>query len=355
MRIREDAGLTFDDVLLIPQKTFIASRKDVSVKTRLTKNITLETPIISANMDTVTESSMAIALAEAGGIGIIHRFLSVSTQASEVRKVKKKGLLVGAAIGIKGDYADRAKALVKAGVDVLVLDIAHGHSSFLIAVLKELKERYKKVDIIAGNIATYEGAKELIKNGADGIKVGIGPGSICITRLVAGAGVPQMTAVIEAARAASKFNVPIIADGGIRRSGDIVKALAAGASSVMMGSIFAACKESPSLLFEKDGIKYKLTRGMASSAAYKDKLKSVKGNNGNGSEEIKAYTAEGVEAIVPYKGPVSIIISELIGGVRSGFSYCGARNIEELWKNAEFIRITPNGLAESHPHDVVAL
>jgi len=239
----------------------------------------------------------------------------------------------------------------------LVLDIAHGHSSFLIKVLVELKNKYPKIDIIAGNIATYEGAAELIKHGVDGIKVGIGPGSICITRLVAGAGVPQLTAVVDAVRAAKKYNIPIIADGGIRRSGDIVKALAAGASSVMMGSIFAACKESPSLLFEKDGRKYKLTRGMASSAAYKDKMKHThKGvTNGNGSEEIKSYTAEGVEAIVPYKGPVANTLGELVGGIQSGFSYCGAKDIASLWKKAEFVRITPNGLAESHPHDVLAL
>jgi guanosine monophosphate reductase len=356
MHIRQEVGLTFDDVLLIPQKTTIASRKDVDVATRLTKRISLDIPIVSANMDTVTESAMAIAMAEAGGIGIIHRFLPVAKQAQEVSKVKKKGLKVGAAIGVKGDYAERSEALVAAGVDVLVLDIAHGHSIFLLNVLKELKNRYKKVDIIAGNVATYEGARELIKYGADAIKVGIGPGSICITRLVAGAGVPQLTAVMDAVRAAKKANVPVIADGGIRRSGDIVKALAAGAGTVMMGSFFAACKESPSLLFEKDGRKFKLTRGMASSAAYKDKQKhdAEKGANGN-SEEVKNYTAEGVEAIVPYKGSVHTILQELVGGVRSGFSYCGSRNIEELWEKAEFVRITPNGLAESHPHDVLTV
>lgn len=356
MHIRKDVGLTFDDVLLVPKKTSIASRSDVHIASRFSKNIKLETPIISANMDTVTESAMALALAEAGGIGIIHRFLSIEDQAKEVKKVSKKSFVVGAAIGVKGDYAERADAVIKAGACTLVLDIAHGHSIYLLKVLKELKRKYKKIDIVAGNIATYEGALELIKNGADGIKVGIGPGSICITRLVAGAGVPQLTAVIDAVRAAKKYDVPVIADGGIRRSGDIVKALAAGASAVMMGSIFAACKESPSLLFEKDGRKFKLTRGMASSAAYKAKQKSHgKSSGGNGGEEIKNYTAEGVEAIVPYKGSVITILQELSGGIRSGFSYCGAKNIDELWEKAEFVRITPNGLAESHPHDVLTV
>ncbi|MBP9816157.1 IMP dehydrogenase [Candidatus Woesebacteria bacterium] len=351
MRIRQDVGLTFDDVLLVPQKTNIASRKDVDLTTRISKNIRMNIPIVSANMDTVTESKMAIAVAEAGGIGILHRFIPMAAQATKVRAVKKKGLLVGAAIGIKGDYVERTRGLVKAGVDVIVLDIAHGHSIYLIKVLKELKAKYKNTDIIAGNIATYEGALELIKAGADGIKVGIGPGSICITRLVAGAGVPQLTAIMEAVRAAKKFDVPVIADGGIRRSGDIVKALAAGASSVMIGSKFAACEESPSIKFEKEGRMYKLTRGMASAAAYKDKIKHSKGE-GNG-DDVKSYTAEGVEAIVPYKGPVKDSIDELMGGTRSGFSYTGAKNIEELWKKAEFIQISPHGLTESHPHDVV--
>ncbi len=352
MRVRSSIGLTFDDVLLVPQKTSIASRKDVSVKTKLTSHISLDIPIVSANMDTVTESRMAIAVAEAGGIGILHRFMPVELQAEKVKKIKERGLVVGAAIGIRGDYSERAAALVKAGVDVLVLDIAHGHSTHLIKVLKELKKKHKKTDIIAGNVATYEAAKELIENGADGIKVGIGPGSICITRLVAGAGVPQLTAVDECVRAARELGgIPVIADGGVRRSGDIVKALAAGASTVMIGSMFAACSESPSLTFEKDGQKYKLTRGMASSAAYKNKLKHTKAP-GNG-EDVKSYTAEGVEAIVPFKGSVVDIINNLVGGIRSGFSYCGAEDLEKLWERAEFLQITSSGLIESHPHDVL--
>ena len=226
LNIRKNIGLTFDDVLLVPQKTNLVSRSEVDLSTNLTKKIKLKIPIISANMDTVTESTMAIALAHEGGIGSIHRFLTIEKEAEMVALVKKERLLVGAAVGIKDDYIERAQALVKAGVDVIVIDIAHGHSIYLIKVLKDLKKKFPKVDIIAGNVATVQGAEELIKNGADAIKVGIGPGALCITRIVAGAGVPQLTAISECAAVAKKYQVPIIADGGIRNSGDMVKALA---------------------------------------------------------------------------------------------------------------------------------
>jgi guanosine monophosphate reductase len=348
LKIRKDIGLTFDDVLLVPKKTSIESRSHVDLTTKLTKKITLKIPIISANMDTVTESDMAIAIAKMGGIGIIHRFLTIDAQVEEVKTVKKEKLLVGAAIGIRGDYLERTNALVKAGADVIVIDIAHGYSSFLLKALKELTEKFPKMDFIAGNVATSEATEELIKNGAAAVKVGIGPGALCTTRIVTGAGVPQLTAIADCVEVAKKYQVPIIADGGIKQSGDIVKALAAGASTVMIGSLFAGCDESPALTFFRNNKKYKLTRGMASLMANFDRQKkdeSVK-------RDLKNYTAEGVEAVVPYRGSVSDLVTQLIGGVKSGFSYCGAKNIKELWEKAEFIQITHSSLIESGPHDV---
>ena len=358
MRIRELTGITFDDVLLVPKKTNIESRTQVDLTSRLTPKIKLSIPVVSANMDTVTESTMAIAVAEAGGIGIIHRFLTIDAEAEKVARVKKKGLIVGAAIGVREDYLARTEALLNAGADVIVIDIAHGHSLYLIKVLKDIKKKFPKAEIIAGNIATGEAAEELIKNGADAVKVGIGPGSICITRLVAGAGVPQVTAIDDVVKVARKYKTPVIADGGIRTSGDIVKALATGASTVMIGSIFAGAEESPTVMMTKEGKKFKLTRGMASLAAYLDNHeKNGNGNgekNGNGVEkDLATYAAEGVEAMIPYRGHAQHIIAKLAGGMRSGFSYCGAVNIEELWKNAEFIRISNSALIESHSHDVL--
>lgn len=348
LNIRKNIGLTFDDVLLVPQKTSLVSRSHVDLSTNLTKKIKLRIPIISANMDTVTESAMAIALAREGGIGIIHRFATIEREAEMVKNVKKEKLLVGAAVGIKDDYIERTEALVKAGVDMIIIDIAHGHSIFLIKVLKELKKKFPKTDFIAGNVATAEGSEELITNGASAIKVGIGPGALCITRVVAGAGVPQLTAISECATIAKKYQVPIIADGGIRNSGDIVKALAAGASTVMIGSLFAGCDESPALTFYKNNRKYKLTRGMASFIANHDRQMKDK----NVKKDLKEYAAEGVEAVVPYRGNVVGFIRQMLGGIRSGFSYCGARNTSELWKKAEFIQITQSSLIESMPHDV---
>ena len=348
MNIHKDIGLTFDDVLLVPQKTDLVSRSEVDLSTQLTKKIKLKAPVISANMDTVTETEMAIALAREGGIGIIHRFLTIEKEAEMVAEVKKQKLLVGAAVGIRGDYLERAGALVKSGVDVIVIDIAHGHSIFLIKVLKDLKKKFPKIDVIAGNVATPEATEELIKNGASAVKVGIGPGALCITRIVAGAGVPQLTAISECSAVAKKYGVPIIADGGIRNSGDMVKALAAGASTVMIGTLFAGCDESPALTFFKNNRKFKLTRGMASLMANQDRQK----NDTTVKRDLKEYAAEGVEAVVPYRGKVNEFINQLLGGVRSGFSYCGARNIIETWEKAEFIQITQSSLIESKPHDV---
>jgi len=348
LNLRKNIGLTFDDVLLVPKLTTIESRNQVDLSTFLTKKIKLKIPLISANMDTVTESRMAIELAKLGGIGIIHRFLTIEAQVEEVKKVKKEKLLVGAAIGIRHDYLERTKALIKAGVNVIVIDIAHGYSTFLLKVLKELAKKFPKMEFIAGNVATAEATEALIKNGAAAVKVGIGPGALCTTRIVTGAGVPQLTAIAECVEVANKYSIPIIADGGIKQSGDIVKALAAGASTVMIGTLFAGCEESPALTFFRNNKKYKLTRGMASLMANVDRQKkdeSVK-------RDLKKYAAEGVEAVVPYRGSVVDLVHQLLGGVRSGFSYCGAKNIKELWKNAEFIQITQASLIESYPHDV---
>lgn len=346
--LRNEIGLTFDDVLLVPKLTRLKSRNDVNLSTFLTPKIKLKIPLISANMDTVTESEMAIALGELGGIGIIHRFLSIKDQINLVREVKKKKIKVGAAIGINNDYLERAKALIKEKVDVIVIDIAHGHSAHLIKVLRQLKNQFAQFEFIAGNVATAAATETLIKNGASAVKVGIGPGALCTTRIVAGAGVPQLTAINECAEVARKYKIPIIADGGIRYSGDIVKALAAGASTVMIGGLFAGCEESPAVTFYRNNKKYKLTRGMASLTANIDR----QNKDEKIKRDLKNYASEGVEAIVPYIGSVKDLANQLLGGIRSGFSYCGAKNINELWKNAEFIRITNSGLIESHPHDV---
>jgi IMP dehydrogenase len=463
-------GITFDDVLLVPKKSSVNSRKNISVKTRLTKNIVLNNPIVSSNMDTVTESEMAIEMARNGGIGIIHRFNSVEEQVKMVEEVKRaegliipnpycvkldasldeikslmkakkvhsllvseggklqgiitsrdirfykngntaqeimtpreklivgkpgisfeearelldknrieklplvdsenniKGLitskdilnqinrphasldthgrlLVGAAIGVK-DYMVRAESLVAAEVDVLVIDIAHGHSDLAINTLKTLKEKFE-VDIIVGNVATSEGTDALIRAGADGVKVGVGPGSICITRIVTGSGVPQLTAVLNCALVAKKFNVPIIADGGIRNSGDITKALAAGASTVMLGSVLAGTDESPGELLTKDGRRVKIIRGMAGYGANMSKRERE-----NVRSEVFDIVPEGVEGMVPYRGSVKDIIKQLVGGLQSGISYCGSTNITEMQNNAEFIRVTGSGKKESGSHDI---
>ena len=463
-------GITFDDVLLVTKKSSVNSRKNISVKTRLTKNIVLNNPIVSSNMDTVTESEMAIEMARNGGIGIIHRFNSVEEQVKMVEEVKRaegliipnpycvnldasleeikslmkakkvhsllvsgtgklqgiitsrdirfykngntaqeimtpreklivgkpgisfeearelldknrieklplvdsenniKGLitskdilnqinrphasldthgrlLVGAAIGVK-DYIVRAESLVAADVDVLIIDIAHGHSDLAINTLKTLKEKFE-VDIIVGNVATSEGTEALIRAGADGVKVGVGPGSICITRIVTGSGVPQLTAILNCALVAKKFNVPIIADGGVRTSGDITKALAAGASTVMLGSVLAGTDESPGELLTKDGRRVKIIRGMAGYGANMSKRERE-----NVRSEVFDIVPEGVEGMVPYRGSVKDIIKQLVGGLQSGISYCGSTNIIEMQANAEFIRVTGSGKRESGSHDV---
>jgi IMP dehydrogenase len=477
-------GLTYDDVLLVPKYSEVRSRKEVNTETMFTRRIKLSIPIVSANMDTVTESSMAIAIARLGGIGVIHRFLTVQEQVEEVSKVKRsesimidepitlyedstvgdvkelldkyniggiviinkekkvtgivtrrdvsledneekkvsevmtprsklifakkgvtldeakemlkknkieklpilddKGRLIGlitrkdidkmkqfplaskdskgrlrvaAAIGVKGDYIERASKLLDADVDSLVVDIAHGHSILAIETVKRLKREFGDIDVVAGNVATAKGTVDLIKAGADAVKVGVGSGSICVTRVVTGFGVPQLTAVIESSLAASEYGVPIIADGGIRNPGDVTKALAAGASTVMIGSLFAGTEESPGPTVFRKGLRYKLTRGMASLAATIDRrLREKKETSMRDVELIEEIVQEsipeGVEGLIPYKGKVEEVVRQLVGGLRSGMSYCGARNIEELRKKAEFIRITEAGYKESLPHDI---
>lgn len=476
MDIRE--GLTFDDVLLVPKRSPIISRSQTDLRTRLSRNISLNVPLISANMDTVTESGMAIALAREGGIGIIHRFMTIEDQVDEILKVKrsesviieqpytikpdatvseaqkmmaehgvsgllveeegrlagiitrrditfekntkrevsevmtkgkdlitaragttieqakeiihdqrveklpviddkkrivglitskdimkmeqyphaskdKKGrLLVGAAVGVKGDYLERADALLEAGADIIVVDIAHGHSDNAINTVHMIKKAFPDCELVAGNVATGEGARDLIKAGVDAVKVGVGSGSICITRVVTGSGVPQLTAVMDSVKVAREYGVPVISDGGIRTSGDVTKALAAGASSVMVGSLFGGTDESPGKTLVKNGKKYKMYRGMASFYASLGRKYREEGPSVVDSDDLNDYVPEGVEALVPYKGSVVEIIRQLAGGLRSGLSYCGAKTIGEMQKNAEFIRITSAGFIESQPHDV---
>lgn len=477
MNIRTDMGLTFDDVLLVPHRSGIKSRKDVSTDTWLAPGICLSIPIVSSNMDTVTETRMAIAMAQLGGIGILHRFMTIEQQADFVNRVKrseslivdspltispeatmeearqrmaeadvgglmvvdsdnhlqgiitnrdillaqdgdkrvsqvmtprerlvtaskngtleearrklyehrieklpvvdaddrlaglitaqdivkiqehpnatkdKRGRLrVGAAIGARPEDLERAEKCQAAGADVLVVDIAHGHSDHVINMVRNLKQRYPDLPVIAGNVATAEGVKDLAEAGADAVKVGVGSGSICTTRIVTGFGVPQLTAIMECAEAGRALNVPIIADGGIRNSGDMTKSLAAGASTVMIGNLLAGTDESPGATVIRDGQRYKIVRGMASLSANIDRRMLEKSELA--IEEWGEVVPEGVEATVPYKGALVDIIHQLVGGLRSGLSYAGARSIEELWEAAEFIRITPSGVQESRPHNV---
>jgi len=471
-------ALTFDDVVLLPAKSAVLPT-EVDTRTKFTRNITLNIPIVSAAMDTVTESRLAIALAQQGGIGIMHRSMSIAQQALEVDKVKRsesgmivdpvtvspdsrisdaldimkkykisgvpvtrdgkllgiltnrdlrfetrfdlpveqlmtkenlvtvpvgttleeaakilhrhrvekllvvdeafnlKGLItvkdiqkkiqypsackdaqgrlrVGAAVGATGDFLERAQELVKAKVDVLAVDTAHGHTSRVMEAVRTLKSKWAEVQLIAGNVATFAGASDLIQLGVDGLKVGIGPGSICTTRVVTGAGVPQVTAIAECARAALKAGVPLVADGGIKFSGDISKALAAGASSVMLGSLFAGTEESPGETILFQGRSFKSYRGMGSLAAmamgssdrYAQEVEMARG-------EVSKLVPEGIEGRVPYKGVLADLIAQLVGGLRSGMGYCGCETIEELQQKGRFVRVTAAGLRESHVHDVI--
>ena len=480
MKIRPETGLTFDDVLLVPKRSAIRSRTAVSTASWLTASIHLQIPIVSANMDTVTESQMAIAMAEQGGIGILHRFMTVERQVECVRKVKRaesfvvenpitirptasiksarmkmgeagigglmvtdeeghllglvstrdvllapegdahvesvmtpreklivgkdleplelarralfahrieklplvnaedkvtglittqdiikiqehpratkdtKGRLrVGVALGVLSNDLSRADTCVNAGADVLVVDIAHGHSQHTIDMVRKLKERFPSTDVIAGNVATGEAVQDLCQAGADAVKVGVGSGSICITRVVTGFGVPQLTAVQECAEAGRALGIPIISDGGVRTSGDLTKALAAGASTVMLGSMLAGTDESPGAAIVREGRRYKVVRGMASlSANVERKTIDRSVTTVSSDEDWEQVVPEGVEATVPYRGAAADILYQLVGGLRSGMSYAGAVTIAELWEKAEFIRITGAGQKESGAHDV---
>lgn len=386
-------ALTFDDILLIPGYTDF-SRDDIDLSSNFTKKIKLRLPFVSAPMDTVTESRLAITLAELGGIGIIHRNLSISEQANKVGKVKAKNLLVGAAIGVSVGYKERLEALIKAGVDVVVLDSAHGWTNKFIEAMTFIKNNYK-IELVVGNIATFEAAEALCKNGADALRVGMGPGAICTTRVVSGMGVPQVSAIAETFLAAKKYKVPVIADGGVKYSGDMVKALAVGASTIMMGSLFASCAESPgkvvvltkslvparfksifgqqskalqdilygahkeltvtngSLDKIEESYYFKEYRGMGSVGAMEQgaKIKSEDEFHGKSYKE-RVLVAEGVEGLVPIKGTVKDFVEQAVGGIKSGLYYAGTKNISELQKKAVVVQITQASLQESHPHDV---
>ena len=342
-------SLTFDDVLLLPQYSdILPSETDISIQ--LTKNILLKVPFLSSAMDTVTESKMAISIAHAGGLGVIHRNLNIVDQTKEIKKVKKKNLLVGAAVGTNKDDLERARSLVTNGCDLIVIDTAHGHSEKVLKTLSKLKRIIKKIPICVGNIATAAAAKKLYNSGADIIKVGIGPGSICTTRMVAGIGVPQISAIMEVKQVLKNRNIKIISDGGIKFSGDVAKALAAGADAIMMGSIFAGTYESPGKKFKIKGKIYKQYRGMGSIGA----MSSGSANRyfQKNFKDKSKFVPEGVEGRVEYKGNVSKIIYQLKGGLRSSMGYIGAKNLSQISKNAKFIKITKAGFYESMVHSV---
>jgi IMP dehydrogenase len=340
-------GYSFDDVLMVPKYNRIISRRDVSFQTQVTKNYKLDIPIIAANMDTVCESDMAIALGRLGGLGVIHRFLNIDDQVKEVEKVKNHKLLSAAAIGIK-DYEERVAALAKAGVEILVLDVAHGHSKRVGKTLDYIKEKYPQIDIMVGNVSTKDAAEYFISKKADAIKIGIGPGSMCTTRIMAGAGVPQLTAIMDVYEA-SQGRVPLCADGGLKNSGDIVKAIGAGADCIMSGSLFSGTDESPGKVIEIDGNKYKEYRGMASYLA------TVKKMELDGSKVEQVVHVEGEMTKVKYKGSVTPIINSLLGGLASGMTYVGAETIEKLKGKADFIEISSAGYHESQAHGVVEI
>jgi IMP dehydrogenase len=478
MKILPETALTYDDVLLVPQYSTVDSRRILSTKSCLTKKIALQVPIVSANMDVVTETEMAITMAREGGIGMIHRFMTIAEQARQIQRVKKaesfivdkpitmkeyntvgdvkrvvdetgtggilildkndrligivstrdllfendmnkpvtaimskdvhsaspdtslkqaerllheyrveklplvadggkvvglvtlkdimkitqfpkatkdaKGRLsVGAAVGVRDKEMRRVEAVLEAGADCIVVDIAHGDSQLEIEMIKNIRKSFPDAQIVGGNVATADGTKRLIDAGVDAVKVGVGPGSICITRIVAGSGVPQLTAVIECAEAAREYGIPIIADGGIRQPGDLAKAIAAGAQTAMIGSMLAGTDESPGLVMTRKGHRYKASRGMASLDANIDRNKRE--GNDLTQEEIEDYVAEGVEASVPYRGKAREILTQLIGGLQSGMSYSGAHSIEDFQQKAIFVRMTGAGLKESGPHDVEVL
>lgn len=361
-RISADTGLSFDDVLLVPRRNRLHSRRDVDTAMQLTRGIRLAVPIVSANTPWCTGAPMGIAMARAGGIGIVHRMWSPHDQAAAVAAVKAASpgeashptldadgrLRVGGAVGIKGDYLDRARLLADAGVDLLAIDVAHGHSDFVIAALLELKARHPQLDCIVGNVATAEGARDLIDAGADAIKVGIGPGSVCTTRLVTGAGMPQLTAILDCAAMTRKAGIGLIADGGIRSSGDIAKAIAAGASAVMLGKLLAGTDESEAHAVEHDGCRYKVTTGFVTLGV--DLTLQRLAGAAIARDAFDAYLPEGVEGTFAHSGPVADTLGRLVRGLCSGVTYSGCTAAAELAEQARFVRVSNAGVAEGRPH-----
>lgn len=331
-------GFSFDDVLIVPKYNKILSRRDVELKTKVTRNYSIDIPIIAANMDTICESKMAIALGKLGGLGVIHRFMTIEEQAKQVREVKEHGLIAAAAIGVK-DTIERADALVKAGINIIVIDIAHGHSKYAGKTLDYLKETYPNIDVMAGNIATKDAAEYFLSKGADAIKVGIGPGSLCTTRLMTGAGIPQLTAIMDVYEA-TKGQIPICADGGIKKPADIVKALGAGADTVMVGYILAGTDETPGEMINENGKWFKLYRG---SASYDVSVKKAELDH----EEKDVISIEGEKTLIPHKGSIVPIIKKYLGALASGMTYMGAKNMTALIGKADFIEITNLGVEES--------
>ncbi len=337
-------GYSFDDVLIVPKYNKINSRRDVGFKTKVTKNYEIDIPLLVANMDTICEAKMAIAIGKLGGLGVIHRFMTIQEQANQVRKVKAQRLIAAAAIGLK-DYEERVKELEKAGVNILVLDIAHGHSKRAGKAVDYLKMNHPKIDVMAGNIATKDAAEYFLSKGADAIKVGIGPGSMCTTRVMTGAGVPHITAIMDSYEA-TQGRIPICADGGIRYPGDLVKALGAGANTVMSGGIFAGCLETPGEIIKKGKKYFKVYRGMASYDATIKKMNLDKG------EKKEVISIEGAKTLVECQGPVEKVVKKFLGGLASGMTYMGADEMEKIIGKADFMEISLHGLNESVAHGV---
>jgi IMP dehydrogenase/GMP reductase len=343
-------GLSYGDVLLVPQYSEIKSRNDVDLSTQITPHVKLSLPLISINMTDVTGVKMAIALGKLGGLGFLPRFVPAEEQADMVAQVKKANVYAAAAVGCREGYLERAEKLAKAGVDILTLDVAHAHMLQALQATSELKRNFgKTVDIISGVVGTEDGANDLYKYGADSVRVGVGPGTICITRIVTGSGVPQITALLNAARAARRWKRTALCDGGTNNSGDIVKGLAAGASAVVIGSQFAGTDEAPGKKIEKDGHFFKIYNASTSLTEKKNHI-NIKGEK-LGKNYVKQI--EGVESIVKYSGPISAVLDRMVANIRSGLSYSGAKNIQEFWKKAEFIRITQLGKSENGIHNVI--
>lgn len=364
MAIRDiRTGLSLDDVLLVPQRTSVVSRSAADTSTELVAGISLRVPILSANTPWCTGQHMAVAMAVSGGLGVVHRMQTAKDQAAEVAAVKATSvpegtdgatvdgegrLRVGAAVGVTDDYLERAALLVESGVDVLVTDVAHGHADYVLESVEKLRARFPQTPLIAGNVATAAGTRDLIEAGAAAVKVGIGPGGICTTRIVAGSGVPQLTAVLDCAQEAARTGIPVIADGGIKAPGDVVKALAAGGHSVMLGSALAGADESEARLVERDGERVKVSTGFV-TFGMRLTLKRARGEAVSRAE-LEEYTPEGVEATFAHTGALASTLRPFVGGLRSGMSYSGAHTLAELRDKAEFIRVTPAGLSENRPH-----